>query len=49
MFGVRWTIWVEDPDRVPVENWRSDEDVLARTLNGAALPVGQLQVSAIAG
>jgi hypothetical protein len=43
-FGVRWTDWVTDPDHVPIETWRSDEDVLARTLNGAALPVGQLEV-----
>ena len=44
LFGVRWTDWVTDPDHVPIETWRSDEDVLARTLNGAALPVGQLEV-----
>ncbi len=44
LFGVRWKSWVTDPDHVPIETWRSDEDALARTLNGAALPVGQLEV-----
>ncbi len=44
LFGVRWQSWVADPDHVPIETWRSDEDVLARTLSGAALPVGQLEV-----
>ena len=29
---------------VPVETWRGDQDLLARTQSGAALPVGQLQV-----
>ena len=44
LFGVRWQSWVADNDHVPIETWRSDEDVLARTLSGAALPVGQLEV-----
>ena len=30
--------------RPTVETWRSDEDLLARTLSGAALPVGQLDI-----
>jgi hypothetical protein len=29
---------------VPVESWRGDQDVLANTQSGAALPVGRLQV-----
>ncbi|HEY4313170.1 MAG TPA: BatA domain-containing protein [Pirellulales bacterium] len=48
-FGMRWQSWVVDNDHVPIETWRSDEDVLARTLSGAALPVGQLEVSRYCG
>lgn len=44
LFGVRWQAWKEGSDRVPVTSWRNDEDLLARTLSGAALPVGQLDV-----
>lgn len=29
---------------IPVETWRGDEDLLAHTQSGAALPVGQLQI-----
>ncbi len=43
--GVRWTEWVKSENPVAVEQWRSDEDLLARTLNGAALPLGQLEVN----
>ena len=43
MFGLRWDEWVND-EPATVETWRGDEDVLARTLSGAALPVGQLDV-----
>ena len=52
--GVRWESWTESPGNVltegeekaglPVENWRSDQDLLSNTQSGAALPVGQLQV-----
>jgi hypothetical protein len=45
LFGMRWQSWVTEDNRIPVETWRSDEDVLARTLSGAALPVGQLEVA----
>ncbi|MEO1618367.1 MAG: BatA domain-containing protein [Planctomycetota bacterium] len=44
VFGVRWgdsTVFEED---VPVSTWRSDTDLLAATLSGASLPVGQLKV-----
>ena len=44
LFGMRWKAWVTGNELFPVESWRSDEDVLARTLSGAALPVGQLEV-----
>ncbi len=43
-FGVRWTVWTEQKSESPVDTWRGDEDLLARTQSGAPLPVGQLQV-----
>jgi hypothetical protein len=42
--GARWTTWVDRSREVPVDNWRGDQDLLAQTQSGAALPVGQLQV-----
>ncbi len=44
LFGMRWKSWVAGNELFPVESWRGDEDVLARTLSGAALPVGQLEI-----
>jgi hypothetical protein len=44
LFGMRWQAWATDAERVPVESWRGDEDLLARTLSGAALPVGQIEI-----
>jgi len=43
-YRVRWTKWEEPPDPVPIDTWRSDQDLLARTLSGAALPVGELVI-----
>ncbi|MDZ4820006.1 MAG: BatA domain-containing protein [Planctomycetota bacterium] len=43
-FGVKWKNWNTGDDPRPIESWRSDDDLLARTLGGAALPVGQLEV-----
>jgi len=40
--GVSWTEWEEPADPAPVDTWRSDHDLLARTQSGAALPVGEL-------
>jgi hypothetical protein len=50
--GVSWQTWVET--RLPkssetsevssVETWRGDQDLLAHTQSGAALPVGELEV-----
>jgi hypothetical protein len=48
-FGVGWKGWVEEPEEIPVENWRGDQDLLANTQSGAALPVGQLQIRRYAG
>ena len=44
VLGVRWQTWKADKDPLPIQSWRGDEDLLARTLSGAALPVGQLEV-----
>jgi hypothetical protein len=44
IFGARWTSWESGAQDVPVENWRGDQDLLANTQSGAALPVGQLQI-----
>ena len=43
-FGVRWGSWKSSKDNFVVETFRSDEDLLARTFSGAALPVGQLEI-----
>ncbi|WP_422924848.1 BatA domain-containing protein [Singulisphaera sp. PoT] len=42
--GVRWSGWKDDGKEVAVESWRGDQDLLANTQSGTALPVGQLQV-----
>lgn len=42
--GTRWRKWVDAPEAVPIETWRGDQDILANTQSGSALPVGQLQV-----
>lgn len=41
--GVRWEHW-NDQERVMVENWRGDQDLLAATMSGTGLPVGQLEI-----
>ena len=43
-FGIRWNNWTSSNDSIPIETWRGDEDLLSRTLSGAALPVGQLEI-----
>jgi Aerotolerance regulator N-terminal len=42
--GARWQNWTEEQMEIPVETWRGDQDVLANTQSGAALPVGQLRI-----
>ena len=44
LFGIRWQNWTASNENIPIETWRGDEDLLGRTLNGAALPVGQLEI-----
>src|SRR5690606_13732541 len=43
--GIRWEDWQNLDAETVVTSWMSDQDLLARTRNGAALPVGQLRVS----
>lgn len=42
--GARWQEWTEETSEIAIETWRGDQDLLANTQSGAALPVGQLQV-----
>ena len=42
--GVRWVGWVGSDQDVPVDGWRGDQDLLARTDAGAPLPVGGLGI-----
>jgi hypothetical protein len=42
VFGQQWESWVDE--LAPVETWRSDADLLARTQSGASLPVGELEI-----
>jgi hypothetical protein len=42
--GVRWQNWIDEPPDSAIETWRGDQDLLANTQSGAALPVGRLQV-----
>jgi hypothetical protein len=42
--GVRWQGWDDGRSEIPVETWRGDQDLLANTQSGAALPVGRLQI-----
>jgi len=42
--GVRWGDWFDTQTDIPIETWRGDQDILANTQSGAALPVGQLQI-----
>jgi hypothetical protein len=44
LHGAQWTKWEAPPEPVHVESWRGDQDLLARTQSGAALPVGDLTV-----
>lgn len=42
--GVHWTSWTHSPENVAIQSWRGDQDLLARTQSGAALPIGQLAI-----
>ncbi|MFK8113810.1 MAG: BatA domain-containing protein [Rubripirellula sp.] len=46
--GVRWTDWQAAESETPsiaVTTWVADQGLLAKTLSGAALPVGELKVA----
>lgn len=45
--GVSWDTWQTD-QKVMVENWRGDQDLLAATDSGVGLPVGQLELQGFA-
>jgi hypothetical protein len=49
IFDVQWTKWETPESPVRVESWRGDQDLLARTQSGAALPVGELTVQRYCG
>jgi hypothetical protein len=52
--GMQWGEWEEEPGRrdgetaatlgIPVTGWIGDQDLLARSRSGAALPVGELRI-----
>ncbi len=41
--GVSWEAWKDTGNPVPVTTWRMDQDLLANTIGGSSLPVGELQ------
>lgn len=47
--GVRWTEWTTPEEPTAVDAWRGDQDLLARTASGAALPVGELSIQRYCG
>ncbi len=47
--GVTWESWTEAADGGAIETWRGDQDLLAHTQSGAALPVGQLEIHKFCG
>ncbi len=48
-YGLRWLPWNQAEQAVAVAQWRGDQDLLANTLSGSSLPVGQLRISNYAG
>ena len=42
--GMSWSDWRQHPQPLKPQSWRADQDLLARTLSGAALPVGDIQI-----
>jgi len=49
LYGVTWQSWTTKPDGVAVETWRGDQGLLANTLSGEALPVGDLRIEKFCG
>ena len=44
LFGVQWQSWTTPEKSTSVETWRGDQGLLAHTLSGESLPVGELKV-----
>jgi hypothetical protein len=42
--GCAWGEWTEHATPVAAESWRTDQDLLANTLAGSALPLGDVEV-----
>ena len=42
--GMSWNDWAESVKELAVDTWRGDQGLLANTLSGASLPVGQLKI-----
>lgn len=47
--GLGWEAWTEHQEPLAVTGWRGDQDLLATTQSGSALPVGQILVKRHAG
>ena len=47
--GIFWKEWSSSAEPVEPEQWRTDQDLLANTLSGGALPLGELEVRRICG
>ena len=47
--GVAWQAWTEHSPPLRPASWRADEGLLAATLTGAALPVGDLEIRRLCG
>ena len=46
-FGLSWGDWKKVADDTVVSNWRGDSGLLANTMDGSALPVGELAVKKV--
>jgi hypothetical protein len=42
--GVSWGAWTTHAKPLAPESWRTDQDLLANTLSGGALPLGELEI-----
>lgn len=49
LFGMQWQGWEEIDGEHVVSSWRGDADLLAGTMAGSALPVGELRIQRVMG